>query len=137
MLHAPVSVVRTLLALLALPILLIGWSDPSWALPNSGSGLEPPHHYVCDGNALQATPVRGPVDEPTLPDPSSGPVPIGGFMLIAWRGQHLQLPRTNNAAAASFTDGRWWWSLEDADHPSFRRRGPGGAIESFACERVP
>ena len=54
----------------------------------------------------------------------------------AWETIALQLPRTNNAGAPSFTDGKWWWSLEDPAHPRFRLRRGGGAVEDFACERA-
>lgn len=93
-----------------------------------------PQHYRCDGEPLEATMVRGPVDDPTLPDPMAGPVPMGGFVLLAWRDQRLQLPRNNNSGAASFSDGRWWWSLEDPAHPRFRLRQPLGEAREFACE---
>ncbi|MEB3333069.1 MAG: hypothetical protein VKI83_11330 [Synechococcaceae cyanobacterium] len=97
------------------------------------ASLPATQHYRCDGEPLAATLVRGPVDEPSLPDPSAGPVPVGGSVLLAWRDLQLQLPRTNNAGPAGFTDGRWWWSLEDPLHPRFRQRLSTGAIADFAC----
>ena len=45
------------------------------------------------------------------------------------------LPRTNNAGAPSYTDGQWWWSLEDPQRPRFQRSR--GSIETYACERLP
>jgi hypothetical protein len=63
-------------------------------------------------------------------------VPIGGNVVLQWRGLSLQLPRTNNAGAASFSDGKWWWSLEDSAHPRFLLRRPLGDIEDFVCERA-
>lgn len=104
----------------------------------SASALDAPHplSYRCEGEPLTALLVRGGVDDPSLPDPSSSPVPIGGFVVLQWRDQHLQLPRTNNAGPASFTDGRWWWSLEDPHHPRFRLRRAIGDIEDFACTAV-
>jgi hypothetical protein len=63
-------------------------------------------------------------------------VPIGGYVVLQWQDLSLQLPRTNNAGAASFTDGRWWWSLEDQDHPRFRIRQGLGNVQDFACDRL-
>jgi len=104
---------------------------PAWA------DAEPsPEAYLCDGEALTALLVKGPMDEPAIPDPSTGPVPIGGNVVLAWRGMSLQLPRTNNAGPASFSDGKWWWSLEDPAHPRFRLRRPFGDIQDFSCERA-
>jgi hypothetical protein len=90
--------------------------------------------YRCDGDPLAADLVRGAVDDPAIPDPSTGPVPVGGFVVLHWRDLNLQLPRTNNAGAASFTDGRWWWSLEAPDHPRFRQRRSLGDVQDFSCE---
>jgi hypothetical protein len=80
--------------------------------------------------------MRGAMDEATLPDPSTAPVPIGGYVVLQWQDQSLQLPRTNNAGPASFTDGRWWWSLEDQDHPRFRLHSGFGNVQDFACDRL-
>lgn len=92
--------------------------------------------YRCDGDPLRAQWIRGAVDAASIPDPSTAPVPVGGGVLLQWRGLQLQLPRTNNAGPASFTDGRWWWSLEDAAQPRFRRRQGSGAVQDFHCERL-
>ncbi len=120
----------TLLALLlaALP----GWIAPG-AARAAGSGGEL-SRYRCDGEPLLAELVRGAVDEPHIPDPSVSPVPVGGVVLLHWRALDLQLPRTNNAGPASFTDGRWWWSLEDQAHPRLRLRNGSGGVQEFACE---
>jgi hypothetical protein len=59
----------------------------------------------------------------------------GAFVVLRWRGLSLQLPRTNNAGAPSYTDGQWWWSLEDPQRPRFQRSR--GLIETYACERLP
>jgi hypothetical protein len=93
-----------------------------------------PQPYLCDGDPLTALLVKGPLDEPAIPDPSNAPVPIGGSVVLRWRGVNLQLPRTNNAGEASFSDGKWWWSLEDPAHPRFRLRQPLGEAREFACE---
>jgi hypothetical protein len=93
-----------------------------------------PQSYRCDGDPLLALLINGPMDDPSIPDPSTGSVPIGGAVVLQWRQNNLQLPRTNNAGPVSFTDGIWWWSLEDPSHPSFRhRRGPGD-VQDVACE---
>ncbi|MEB3335256.1 MAG: hypothetical protein VKP70_09745 [Cyanobacteriota bacterium] len=92
-----------------------------------------PRAFLCDGDPLSALLVKGPMDDPTIPDPSDGPVPVGGGVLLHWRTLSLQLPRTNNAGPASFSDGQWWWSLEDPAHPRFRHRRPPGETEDFAC----
>ena len=104
------------------------------ALAASGA---PPALYRCDGDPLEALLVSGAVDDPTIPDPSSGPVPVGGVVVLQWRELRLQLPRTNNAGPASFTDGQWWWSLEDPAHPRFRLRRSRGQVQDIACEPAP
>jgi hypothetical protein len=89
--------------------------------------------YRCDGEPLSAQVNNGAVDAIAIPNIAGGTVP-GAFVVLQWRGITLQLPRTNNAGAPSFTDGKWWWSLEDPEHPSFRLRGGLGDIQSFRCE---
>lgn len=103
----------------------------AWAL-----NTPPAQTYRCDGELLTAQLFRGAMDEATLPDPSTAPVPIGGYVVLQGRDLSLQLPRTNNAGPASFTDGRWWWSLEDQDHPRFRVRQGLGNVQDFACDRL-
>lgn len=118
------------MALLATALLLLlSLVPPAFA----ASTLEP-QVFRCDGDALTAQLIAGPMDDPMIPDPSSSPVPVGGSVVLQWRGLSLQLPRTNNAGPASFTDGKWWWSLEDPSHPSFRLRSGFGNPETIACE---
>ena len=118
--------------LLSWAILLAPLSQSAaWALDSPTA-----QSYRCDGKPLTALLERGAMDEVTIPDPSSALVPIGGYVVLQWQGLSLQLPRTNNAGPASFTDGKWWWSLEDQDHPRFRLRGGLGAIQDFACDRL-
>lgn len=119
-------------ALLGLQLLVLPLVQPApaWAVGVSASGVEP---YRCDGDPLVAQVFHGPVDAPGIPNRSGG-IPPGAFVVLQWRGQTLQLPRTNNAGAPSYTDGRWWWSPVDPDHPEFRQRR--GAIQTFRCERV-
>ena len=102
-------------------------------LAQADSGPKPVA-FLCDGEPLQALLVKGGMDDPTIPDPSTAPVPVGGFVVLQWRGLSLQLPRTNNAGPASFTDGKWWWSLEDPAHPRFRLRRGIGDVQDFRCE---
>jgi hypothetical protein len=90
-------------------------------------------HYRCDGDPLEVQAFDGPVDADAIPNRSAGTSP-GAFVVLQWRGLSLQLPRTNNAGVPSYTDGRWWWSPVDPDHPEFRQRR--GSVQSFSCERL-
>lgn len=89
--------------------------------------------YRCDGDLLRATADNGAVDAPGIPNSVAGTVP-GATVLLEWRGLRLPLPRTNNAGAPSYSDGLWWWSLEDPSQPRFLHRR--GAVESFSCRAV-
>ena len=109
-------------------------SGLAWPAPARADTPLPPRTYLCDGDPLLAELVRGPMDDPAIPDPSAAPVPVGGWVVLRWRELNLQLPRTNNAGEASFSDGKWWWSLEDPAHPRFRLRQPPGEPREFACE---
>lgn len=124
------------LALLACLGLLLGVAVPVQAA-SIPVDAPPSEAYRCDGVPLTATLHGGAVDDPTIPNRSGGTLP-GAFVQLQWQrdGESiaLQLPRTNNAGAPSFTDGKWWWSLEDPAHPRFRLRRGGGGIEDFACE---
>jgi hypothetical protein len=92
--------------------------------------------YRCDGDLLLARSDNGPVDAVGIPNVVAGTAP-GAYVVLRWRDLSLQLPRTNNAGAPSYTDGRWWWSLEDPDHPRFRRRQGLGLLEEFSCQAEP
>ncbi|MEI7664573.1 MAG: hypothetical protein WCI65_00810 [Synechococcaceae cyanobacterium ELA263] len=146
----------TALSLTVMPLIAMASGCPPWRrlsfpagalaallvilLTFAGSALADtspsPLAYSCDGERLTALLVSGAVDDPTMPDPSRGPVPMGGFVVLQWRELSLQLPRTNNAGPASFTDGKWWWSLEDPAHPRFRLRQGLGNIQDLACEQA-
>ncbi len=89
--------------------------------------------YRCDGDLLLATSDNGAVDAPGIPNSAAGTVP-GATVLLEWRELRLQLPRTNNAGPPSYTDGLWWWSLEDPQQPRFLHRR--GTIERFSCQAV-
>lgn len=114
-----------LLALVLLLCLALG--SPATAAADTVS-------YRCDGDLLLATSDNGAVDAPGIPNTAAGTVP-GATVLLEWRDLRLQLPRTNNAGPPSYTDGIWWWSLEDPAQPRFLHRR--GAIESFSCQAVP
>lgn len=114
-----------LLALVLLLCLALG--SPATAAANTVP-------YRCDGDPLLATSDNGAVDAPGIPNTAAGTVP-GATVLLEWRDLRLQLPRTNNAGPPSYTDGIWWWSLEDPAQPRFLHRR--GAIESFSCQAVP
>ena len=125
-------------ALLAVVALLVslGVTAPVHAA-FSVSSAAPSQPFRCDGLPLTATLHGGAVDDPAIPNSSAGTLP-GAFVQLKWQqaGEAitLQLPRTNNAGPPSFTDGKWWWSLEDPNHPRFRLRQGRGEIQDFACE---
>ncbi len=92
-------------------------------------------NWSCDGDPLRVETVAGSVD-PTglpggIPNTSDGTLP-GDGVLIHWREMTLQLPRTNNAGAPSYTDGRWWWRVEDPLQPEFLQRR--GSIVAYDCQ---
>lgn len=118
-----------LMAWLVALLLTLLLAAPSWA-----AGPEPLQRelYLCEGEPLQAEVFAGAVDAPGIPNTAAGTVP-GAFVVLQWRGISLQLPRTNNAGVPSYTDGRWWWSPVDPEHPDFRQRR--GGVERYACER--
>jgi hypothetical protein len=102
--------------------------------PAAADGQPSGEQFVCEGDPLLAIANNGAVDATDIPNQSAGTVP-GAFMVLHWRDVTLQLPRTNNAGAPSYSDGRWWWSAEDPNHPIFEQRR--GDVEQFACERLP
>jgi hypothetical protein len=122
---------RGLLGLLAgLAVFLLVLPGARAALPTGGV-LE--QSYLCAGDPLQARFDNGAVDADGIPNVSGGTVP-GAFVVLRWREVSLQLPRTNNAGPPSYTDGKWWWSLEDPEHPRFLLRR--GDVQEFPCQRV-
>jgi hypothetical protein len=102
--------------------------------PLAAEAAGEPARYRCAGDPLVAMYDNGAVDAAAIPNRSGGTVP-GAVVVLQWRDQTLQLPRTNNAGAPSYTDGRWWWSPADPDQPEFKQRQ--GAITSYACQRQP
>jgi hypothetical protein len=130
---------KPILSLALLLCCLAAASSPALAQaagsgPAGLSAPAPTVRYRCGGDLLLARAENGAVDAVAIPNTSAG-TPPGAFVVLEWRGITLQLPRTNNAGAPSYTDGRWWWSLENPDQPRFRLRR--GAIEEFPCSREP
>ena len=106
-----------------LVLLFCGW-------PNAANA-----DWICDGEPLKAVRTAGAVD-PTglkqgIPNTLAGTLP-GDGVLIRWKQLELQLPRTNNAGVPSYTDGRWWWRVEDSQHPEFLERR--GSVITHLCE---
>ncbi len=89
--------------------------------------------YRCDGEPLRAELVPGAVDASDIPNTLAGTLP-GAYVILRWRGVQLQLPRSNNAGAPNFSDGKWAWSEVNPDHPVLRLRRPLGDLQEFACE---
>lgn len=115
------------IALFGLPI------RPARALepPSTPQSLPAQAHYRCDGDPLRVRYQAGAVDDPAIPNSLAGTLP-GAFVLLDWRGLHLQLPRTNNSGVPSYSDGRWWWRPLSADQPEFRQRR--GTLINYACQ---
>ncbi len=130
----PASRPRPGRALLALAALLLTVFLPAAAAGAAPAAAGAELGYLCDGDPLVATVRNGAVDAEGIPNTSQGTVP-GAFVTLRWRDLHLQLPRTNNAGPPSYTDGRWWWSLEDPDHPRFLLRR--GAVRQIPCQPAP
>jgi hypothetical protein len=90
--------------------------------------------WSCDGELLSISLTSGAVNlrglSSTVPNTEGNTAP-GDGVLIQWRGQSLQLPRTNNAGAPSYTDGRWWWRAVDSEQPEWKERR--GQIISYTC----
>ena len=124
---------RRTIAIVVLVCGLIGLAGVT-AGPVHADTIQPPQTYRCDGEVLIATVHSGAVDDPTIPNRSGTTLP-GAFVVLQWQQQVLQLPRTNNAGPPSFTDGQWWWSLEDPDHPDLRLRRGRGDVLNVSCER--
>ncbi|MEB3234428.1 MAG: hypothetical protein VKM98_03275 [Cyanobacteriota bacterium] len=114
--------------LLSLLLSLVLPMAPIWA-----AGPEPlqQDQYLCDGDPLEAAVFAGAVDAPDLPNTAAGTAP-GAYVVLQWRGVSLQLPRTNNAGAPSYTDGRWWWQATNPQQPQFRQRR--GEVETYNCQ---
>ena len=110
-------------------MLLLCWllvaPEPSWA------------DWACDGDRLSVEITRGAVDitglSEGIPNTLEGTLP-GDGVLLRWRDVELQLPRTNNAGAPSYTDGRWWWRVVDESAPEFWERR--GTVIRHQCELI-
>lgn len=123
------------LACFSLIVVLMGWPARlaiALQAPSSSHPLSSPASYRCDGDLLLVQYEAGAVDDPAIPNSLAGTLP-GAFVLIDWRDQHLQLPRTNiSSAAPSYSDGRWWWRPLSVEQPEFRQRR--GSLISYTCE---
>ena len=93
--------------------------------------------WICDGDRLSVEITRGALDLTGLaegiPNTLEGTLP-GDGVLLRWRDVELQLPRTNNAGAPSYTDGRWWWRVVDQSAPEFWERR--GTVIRHQCELI-
>ena len=118
------AVPMTWLVSLVLSLLL---AAPAWA---AGPGPLQRDRYLCDGEPLLAEVFAGAVDASGIPNSVAGTVP-GAYVVLQWRGVSLQLPRTNNAGAPSYTDGRWWWRAVDPLAPEFRQRR--ASVTTYTC----
>jgi len=102
--------------------------SPAWATEPQPLQQD---RYLCDGDPLLVEVFAGAVDAPGIPNTAAG-TPPGAYVVLQWRGLTLQLPRTNNAGAPSYTDGRWWWQTDDPAQPTFKQRRSG--IETYSCQ---
>lgn len=89
-------------------------------------------HFLCEDEPLEAIAFKGAVDAADIPNSNFDTVP-GAFVVLRWRQNSLQLPRTNNAGVPSYSDGRWWWQALDPDHPEFAQLR--GKVEHYNCTR--
>ena len=112
---------------LAFALFCLLWVSPKPALAD----------WMCDGDRLSVEITRGAVDitglKEGIPNSLGGTLP-GDGVLVRWRDMELQLPRTNNAGAPSYTDGRWWWRLVDASAPEFWERR--GTVIRHQCDEI-
>ncbi len=88
--------------------------------------------FNCDGEQLVATIYNNENGAFTIVKPLEE-IDAGGFITLKWGELNLMLPRTFNKDETSFTDGRWWWSYEDTEHPQLRLRKGSGKIKDFSC----
>lgn len=123
------ALAAALLLLLSAPSTASALSEPAAAESAPAVSAPAVGRYLCSGDPLVAERYQGAVDTP-VPNTQAGTVP-GSFLVLRWRERTLQLPRTNIAGAPSYTDGLWWWSEEDPEHPRFLRGR--GQVEEFAC----
>jgi hypothetical protein len=115
---------RFIVSLLAALYLGGSFVSAAWAAP-----LE---QYLCAGDPLVAELHAGAVDAVGIPNTSGGTAP-GAFIVLRWRELSLQLPRSNSSGTPSYSDGKWFWSAADPDHPIFNLLV--GSREEFSCSR--
>ncbi len=96
--------------------------------------VAPPYSaFLCDGDQLEAS-IYNNQDGAYKLVKSSQSLDAGSFVILLWRDLELMLPRTFNEGETSFTDGKWWWSYEDAERPRFRLRKPLGEVQDIDCQ---
>ena len=120
-----VSVAMPLLGFLLAVLFLGGFSgSAAWAVSEQS--------YLCAEDPLVATAHAGAVDALGIPNTSAGTAP-GAFVVLRWRDLSLQLPRSNSSGPPSYSDGKWFWGVDDPEHPSFSLLV--GSRENFSCSR--
>ncbi|MEB3256067.1 MAG: hypothetical protein VKJ05_06740 [Synechococcaceae cyanobacterium] len=119
---------RRLLALVAVLALVVGIQV---AFPSVAFAAAE-RHFLCDGEPLGVELVSGAVDAVGIPNTLAGTLP-GAYVVLRWQGVQLPLPRTNNAGAPSYSDGKWAWREDDPAQPRLRLRRPGGELQEFRC----
>ncbi len=92
--------------------------------------------FLCDGEPLLVERQSGAVDAVGIPNTLAGTLP-GAYVVVRWRGVQLQLPRTNNAGAPTYSDGKWAWSEPEPGHAELRLCSPGGDLRRYRCEAEP
>ena len=92
--------------------------------------------FTCDGELLETTIYNNQNGIFTIVAPLQE-IDAGGFVVLHWKELSLMLPRTFNTGETSFTDGKWWWSYEDPEHPQLRLRKRRGDIKDFKCDVIP
>jgi hypothetical protein len=96
--------------------------------------LEPAgERFLCDGEPLLVERLNGAVDALGIPNTLAGTLP-GAYVVLRWQGVQLQLPRTNNAGAPSYSDGKWAWREPEPDQAELLLRSPGGDLRRYRCQ---
>ncbi|KGG28103.1 MULTISPECIES: hypothetical protein [unclassified Prochlorococcus] len=92
--------------------------------------------FTCDGNLVETTIYNNENGAYSIVK-AYEELDAGAFVVINLENSKLMLPRTFNVGETSFTDGKWWWSYEDHQHPTFQRLTALGEIQEFNCEAQP
>jgi hypothetical protein len=113
-------------------VALLAWPALAMALP-SAAPLPSGERFLCDGEPLLVERVSGAVDAIGIPNTLAGTLP-GAYVVLRWQGVQLQLPRTNNAGAPSYSDGKWAWREPEPDQAELLLRSPGGDLRRYRCQ---